>query len=90
MDIVISEEMSTELMEGVSDVLAAVRRCFDARSENENRNALSRISDMVAGDGIIILCRCGSAVVNVNYSCFLVCISVRMSVSALTNWSCIS
>lgn len=58
MDNVINEEMSTELMEGVSDVLAAVRR--------------------------------GSAVVNVNYSCFLVCISVRMSVSALTNWSCIS
>lgn len=67
MDNVISGKMSAELMEGVSDVLAGIRRGFDAGSENENRNALSGSSDMVAEDGIIILCRCGSAVVNVNY-----------------------
>ena len=67
MDNIISGEMSAELLEGVSDVLAGIRRGFNASSENENRNALSGSSDMVAEDGIIILCRCGDAVVNVNY-----------------------
>ena len=63
MDNIISGEMSAELMEGVSDVLSGIRHGFDASSENENRNALSGSSDMVAEDGIIILCRCGDAVV---------------------------
>lgn len=63
MDNVISGEMTAALIEGVSDISDGVRH-----SAGTNRSSDSQGSgDILSENGMIILCRCGNAIVNVNY-----------------------
>lgn len=63
MDNVIGGEKTAALIEGVSDIMEGFRH--DAAS---GRDSVMQVNgDMLSENGMIILCRCGSAIVNVNY-----------------------
>ena len=63
MDNVIGGEKTAALIEGVSDMMEGFR--YDAASGRDSVRQGS--GDMLSENGMIVLCRCGSAIVNVNY-----------------------
>ena len=63
MDNVIGGEKTAALIEGVSDIMEGFRH--DAASGRDS--VMQGSGDMLSENGMIILCRCGSAIVNVNY-----------------------
>ncbi len=63
MDNVISGEMTAALIEGVSDISDGVRHSAGTKRSSDSQGS----GDILSENGMIILCRCGSAIVNVNY-----------------------
>lgn len=63
MDNVISGDMTAALIEGVSDIRIGIRHGEEQRREYSKQDG----ADMLSENGMIILCRCGNAIVNVNY-----------------------
>lgn len=63
MDNVIGGEKTAALIEGVSDIMEGFRH--DAASGRDS--VMQGSDDMLSENGMIILCRCGSAMVNINY-----------------------
>ena len=63
MDNVISGEMTAALIEGVSDISDGIRHGAGANRAPDGQGS----GDLLSENGMIVLCRCGSAIVNVNY-----------------------
>lgn len=63
MDNIISGEMTAALIEGVSDISDGIRHGAGANRAPDGQGSV----DLLSENGMIVLCRCGSAIVNVNY-----------------------
>ena len=63
MDNVISGEMTAALLLGVSDICDGMRHSAGTKRSSDSQGS----GDILSVNGMIILCRCGNAIVNVNY-----------------------